>query len=569
MIFILFIAFILRLYGINWDQGGHLHPDERMLIMVADQIHFFDKLNPNFFNYGTLPIYILKGTAQLIDYFFLSHLANYDGLLYVGRYLSILADLITIFLIYKIARLLFSEQNKLRAKSRSLTNTIPLISAFFYAIAFFPIQNSHFFVVDVFLTTFTTILFYLLFYYLSNDRGQDNKKYKKWGVVALLGIIFAAMLATKFTSVIFLPIILIIIVIKTIKQYRNIAIVFINFLTFNFSLLIFNFLFMPYAFIENKRFINDVLAQIRMNSNPYVFPYTLQYVDTLPYLYYLKNIFLWGLGPIVSTLSLIGLISLSKFLIFNSRFLIKSKFSNLKNKNSFQISNFEFKILFIFFYLFYFFIIGRSAVKFMRYMLPIYPFLTIMAGYGLYKVQSAKCKLQITYLVITLSVVYTLIFVNIYVQPHTRIAATNWILKNIPKGSTLAVEHWDDRIPLYSGENYNFVEMNLYELPDDEKKWLILNQRLNQTDYIIIASNRLYVPLQRLSDCNKYKVCYPKTAEYYRKLFKEELGFKKAAEFAVYPTFKVGRLTFNIDDQGADESFTVYDHPKIIIFKKI
>ena len=34
-------------------------------------------------------------------------------------------------------------------------------------------------------------------------------------------------------------------------------------------------------------------------------------------------------------------------------------------------------------YRLYFLFIGFSAVKFMRYMLPIYPFITILAAYGL------------------------------------------------------------------------------------------------------------------------------------------------------------------------------------------
>lgn len=103
---ILFLALILRLYGINWDQGFHLHSDERMLIMVATRIHFFDQLNPNFFNYGSLPIYLLRGLSQLVDWLFDTSLSNYQGMLYFGRFLSIFFDLITIFLIYKIAQLI-------------------------------------------------------------------------------------------------------------------------------------------------------------------------------------------------------------------------------------------------------------------------------------------------------------------------------------------------------------------------------------------------------------------------------------------------------------------------------
>ena len=96
-----------------------------------------------------------------------------------------------------------------------------------------------------------------------------------------------------------------------------------------------------------------------------------------------------------------------------------------------------------------------------------------------------------------------------------------------------------------------------------------MNEKLKKSDYIIIASNRLYVPLQKLTDCKKYKVCYPKTAEYYKKLFNNQLPFNKVAEFSVYPQLKIGKWKLEINDDTADESFTVYDHPKIFIYKKI
>jgi len=83
-------------------------------------------------------------------------------------------------------------------------------------------------------------------------------------------------------------------------------------------------------------------------------------------------------------------------------------------------------------------------------------------------------------------------------------------------------------------------------------------------DYLILASNRLYVPLQKLADCEKYKKCYPKTAQFYTDLFSGEVGFSQVAEFESYPGFKFLNLWFS--DQSADESFTVYDHPKVIIF---
>src|SRR5690606_16969221 len=38
-------------------------------------------------------------------------------------------------------------------------------------------------------------------------------------------------------------------------------------------------------------------------------------------------------------------------------------------------------------------------------------------------------------------------FLAIYRRPLTRITATRWIYANIPEGSVIANEHWDDPLP--------------------------------------------------------------------------------------------------------------------------
>ena len=48
------------------------------------------------------------------------------------------------------------------------------------------------------------------------------------------------------------------------------------------------------------------MQQRQMTYDAFTFPYTLQYVGKIPYLYELKNIFLWGQGPILASLSFIG-----------------------------------------------------------------------------------------------------------------------------------------------------------------------------------------------------------------------------------------------------------------------
>lgn len=536
---ILVTGFLLRAFGIDWDNGFHLHPDERMLVMVADKVNFFQNLNPDFFNYGSLPIYLLKGVAQLFDYFFITNYANYYGLLYIGRTLSVLTDTATIFLVFKIAEMLF--KNRITA----------LAAGFVYAISFFPIQNSNFFVVDVYLTFLATALIYLLLRYFHE---RDLKQ------ILLLGLVTGAAIATKVTALIFAGYVgFTIIALTWIRNnknekeqdpFRNLGYA----AAYGVTAIICFLLFMPYAFILYDRFLRDILLQSRMNSDAYIFPYTLQYVGTLPYLYYLKNIFFWGMGPILSIVTIVGIVSLIR-----------------TSSRSNQIATLALAMT-VGFYLLYFLIIGRSAVKFMRYMLPLYPFFAVCAGYGLHKIFNLQLSIfkrrSLGVITVVLALIWTLSFANIHTQQHTRITATAWILLNIPAGKTIAVEHWDDRLPLTNSEQYNIVELPLYDLPDDSVKWTQMNEKLKRSDYIVISSNRLYVPLQKLTDCTKYLKCYPQTAQYYKDLLAGKRGFKKVAEFTNYPSLgKNGSGRLN--DDSADESFTVYDHPKVLIFKKM
>lgn len=159
--------------------------------------------------------------------------------------------------------------------------------------------------------------------------------------------------------------------------------------------------------------------------------------------------------------------------------------------------------------------------------------------------------------------------------------------------SIVANEHWDDALPqngngkdafgaYYSGltsssdgqiQNYNEDEPN--KLPQ------VLNW-LDEADYLVMSSNRLYASIPRLP------WRYPMTTEYYRAMLNGELGFELVADFNSFP--RLGSFIFNDQEmpqtlrrtantQGtppgimvpyptAEEAFSVYDHPRVLIFKK-
>ena len=114
------------------------------------------------------------------------------------------------------------------------------------------------------------------------------------------------------------------------------------------------------------------------------------------------------------------------------------------------------------------------AIGFMRYLLPLYPLFALFAAlvvFRLISILKPQWLFFVLFICISGMLIWPLSFVTIYSKQNTRVLASNWISKNIPAGKTLGVEHWDDRLPLFGSENYKFVELTLYDQPDNEEKW--------------------------------------------------------------------------------------------------
>ena len=110
---------------------------------------------------------------------------------------------------------------------------------------------------------------------------------------------------------------------------------------------------------------------------------------------------------------------------------------------------------------------------------------------------------------------------------------------------------------------YKVVTLNMFNNDKDFDKWTTINQQLKTIDCLLMSSNRVWGSTMKAPEL------YPRTTQYYKDLFEGKLDFQKAAEFTSYPCFPpVGKPWFCFDDSGADENFTVFDHPKVLIYKK-
>src|SRR5215204_5606503 len=118
LVVILAFAASVRFQGLEWDDGQHLHPDERFLAIVGDKIRFpsdpltyfntrTSTLNPynardvDGFAYGMVPLFLTRALGAWYG------LATYDGFPTVGRALSALSDLGTVFLVFMLGRIVY------------------------------------------------------------------------------------------------------------------------------------------------------------------------------------------------------------------------------------------------------------------------------------------------------------------------------------------------------------------------------------------------------------------------------------------------------------------------------
>jgi len=534
-----------RLVGLNWDQDQHLHPDERFLTMVGMDIkwpknikeYFNTRLSPlnpynqghSFFVYGTLPLFLNKKLALLLNH------DNYDDFNLLGRQLAAFFDLGTLILVGISAKKLLPGKNWLWAP-------------FFYSISVLPIQLAHFFTVDPFLNFFL----FLCFWFLLKNHSCPKKKI----FLALAGVALGLAFASKITALFFAPIVAIFLIAKNKTHFKKLL---ADSLAFLLPFLITIRFFQPYAFLDlftpNPQFVQNLLENQRLINTPnFHFPPALQWIGTIPILFPLKNIVLYGLG------APLGII------VFTAIFLFPLKIKKLSAKERLPL------FLSWFFILFLLIIQGSQFNKTIRYFLPLYPHLCLLGGYFLAFFAFSKKKrgrvLKKIILVLLVSF-WPFSFLRIYLEPHPRLAASEWIYQNVPAGSILTCEYWDDCLPLpldreKNIENFEYKIETIKPFDKESKiKQKTREEQLKKVDYLILSSNRAWKPISQ----NAYH--YPQTAQFYQDLFSQQLGWQKVAEFTSFPGFPpIGKPWIVFPDQNADEAFTIYDHPQVIIFQK-
>lgn len=444
---ILIVAFHLRTIGLNWDENQHLHPDERFLTMVTEALawprsvgEYFDSvrspLNPYnrgyaFFVYGDLPIILTRGAGEVLTDlcqtqrircpFPEGRALGYNEITLLGRALSALLDTGTVLLTFLIGLELLGVGGA-------------LLAAALMAFSVMNIQQAHFYTTDTWATFFSTAALLGLIRMVRQDHPSPSFR-----LALVTGAMAGAALACRINLWPLLPVMALAAALHLRNRSREwkpwIAAGLAAVLAFRIG--------MPYAFAgwiaPDPRWLANMREIQALISGEIDYPPGHQWTDRAPILFPLKNMVLWGMGLPFGLAAWIGWLALG--------WALRQRL----HAGSFRKDPIAIGWLLIWIWTGgYFLYMGTQWVKSMRYFLPIYPTLALIAAWGLLQLRGIRHPfgrwLVSTGTAGTLfgTALWAFAFVGIYQQPVSRVAASRWLYAHVPSAVTLLLTGSND-----------------------------------------------------------------------------------------------------------------------------
>ncbi len=455
LVLILFIGAYFRFTGLNWDEGQHQHPDERFISMVAEQLQgvdgfeeYFDTenstLNPlrsGSYAYGMFPLFFTRVVADWVG------MAKYDSITLVGRAMSGLFDLLAVWMLFLLGKRLYNER-------------IGLLAAALGAAAVLPIQLSHYFAVDSFSTVFVVAGFYFAIQAIPIHVLEEKISRSNLISFGLFGIVIGLAGACKVNTLPLLGIIILAGMVRILTDWKKpdfnnvLKIILFGWVLSLLTAFLAFRVFQPYAFSgagflglalnENwLKVMREVINQVAGNSD---WPPNTHWTNrSITYAW--TNMVMWGLGLPLGLAGWLGWLWAAK-----------------------QIWNGDWRrhLLPFVWVTGYFLWQNIQFWRYMRYFLPIYPFIILFAAWALIEIYDRTLESRLRLLkngfklpmqfsdwrftwkgaagllilgsVLIGTYVYALAFTQIYNRPMTRIAASEWMLENISAPFNVIVE---------------------------------------------------------------------------------------------------------------------------------
>ncbi len=472
----------LRLDGLQWDDRSHPHPDERFNTMVASQLHsgkltfdgkdsggsarralcetrnggpvgiggWFDTQCSDFnpanighpgYPYGQLPLTAVRLIAELaVAAGGPADLAAYGGIALVGRTFAAACDVLALIATFFLGRIAWGT-------------AVGLLAAAFYSVAVLPIQSAHFWTVDTSATLFATVA--LVFLVRIARFGQKADALAFGGALGLglaCKISIAPLLALLPLALYWAPAIAV--APAHSSPLRRLALRVPELALAIVGTLVSFRLASPYAFAGPawsdfwplQSFFEQIQQARRFASGAVDFPPNWQWLARTPWVDPARNLLLWGLGPALGGAVAIGVVS-GAIRLFRATPVARAR------------------SLVWLWAVGYFVWMGQQWVASMRYFLPIYPALCVLAAAWLVvwwrrrrfahgRHSRLKALLQafgsprsvammpaiVIATVMIATTVWALAFHHIHVALHPYVAATHWMLRQVEAPVSARVE---------------------------------------------------------------------------------------------------------------------------------
>lgn len=411
LLVILLIGAVVRFWGISYGLP-HIaaSPDEADVVNAALRFGT-GELNPGRFIYPTFYEYLLfvvyglyfflgraVGTFSSLEEFAFLSMFHPSELFLINRVFVALIGVGTIFVIYKIAGLIFGKRSG-------------ILAAFLLSLTYLHVRESHFGKLDVPMVFLIMASVYYIF------KCYKEKKLKDY---LIAGFIAGLAVSTKYAGVLLIfPMTAVYVFDKFSKKRKGFIRLFFGkqLMGFGAMMVLGFFLGTPFALVEVKQFIADLSEQtswVAIGNAIKVAP---------AWWYYLRYSLFYGMGWPLLLCSIAGMVWFFK-------------------KDYKQAS-----VLFLFPAVYYF-IVGRGGYTFSRYILPVVPFLVIAAG-GLLSAIHDWSKSYIPKKIADRAIFLLLIFIlapsffqilvynRLVSKKDSRVIASEWMDNNFPKGGSV------------------------------------------------------------------------------------------------------------------------------------
>ncbi len=420
---LLALALLVRLYGFDFGLPHFYHPDEYRKAQIAFRVVEFGKFDPNYFLHPSLLLYLTAFMGAIRQLLFAAE-SSVVMFAESGRLVSILANTLSVLLVYKLGRLLFNNK------------AISIIAASLVAFSPLMITSARYLKEDSLLTFFVLLASYLA----AKASIHRNSK-----LLLLAGLCVGFAAGSKYSGILAIVVLFVFPLV-----YRRLTpMIFLACLLVPIGFLVTT----PYSVINKKQFVNDFNKEKKHMSKGH---HQMKIGSW-------DHFWMYHAGRSVAPS--LGWVSFLVLLVVIG--------DALKRKDSTILAV---AFLAATFYLPAEYVNAKPPPQPERYIFPCIPFLSLLAGYGLVRLNSFLSVVAV------LSVLVPSVLLAREVPNDTREVMRQWMITNLKGGTHILI----DAIP-YTPSLPEF-KTTLFSAPEQRRNLTIEEMKTIGAEYVLVTS---------------------------------------------------------------------------------